>query len=521
MFRAASLLLVLTAPRITCVALPVHVHVSVFARLSMCFPPPMQPLSLSRPSPFPLKKMPTRTLTPSCLSSLPSPLSTATRLSPLSVVLSPRQREERELEEADVQRVYGSIAQTFAEKVADKVLSTSPPLLPAAQVETALRPALDKLARKASVAVTEQELRPVLEKMAGKIGHKVWYVTEKGDLEVVPLVLEAEQREMDEMRTLMDNGNFTGALSIYQGRYKRFPRNPPPPRQTTLAFQALHAAGLVNQTVVLYNYWYAAKNQGGRVLEPASLYWVTRSLLEHANRLDMAVDVFRAHPRFDCLPSGPTLLLLLQASLDRNLYELASELLEATHLGGFALPSSLGNALVEGLLDQGCLDLADRAVSILLTRRLPLDMRVGTYFKNYVVKNGRMHLAYLHLVDPRLTHSRFRASANGYNMLLWRMCRVFMRMREASPPASSDPTSTAAASATPLTAKNELRGLTLRIARVVAMMNRFGYRVTPQSGAMLQDVAAATGEFGFFQVLEKKLKEMEKEGGVEEPDFGL
>jgi hypothetical protein len=38
---------------------------------------------------------------------------------------------------------------------------------------------------------------------------------------------------------------------------------------------------------------------------------------------------------------------------------------------------------------------------------------------------------------------------------------------------------------------------------------------------MLQDVAAATGEFGFFQVLEKKLKEMEKEGGVEEPDFGL
>lgn len=38
----------------------------------------------------------------------------------------------------------------------------------------------------------------------------------------------------------------------------------------------------------------------------------------------------------------------------------------------------------------------------------------------------------------------------------------------------------------PLTTKNELRGLTLRIARVVAMMNRYGYRVTPQSGAMLQ-----------------------------------
>lgn len=40
--------------------------------------------------------------------------------------------------------------------------------------------------------------------------------------------------------------------------------------------------------------------------------------------------------------------------------------------------------------------------------------------------------------------------------------------------------------AAPLTSKNELRGLTLRIARVVAMMNRYGYRVTPQSGAMLQ-----------------------------------
>ncbi len=499
----------------------------VFACACLCAGPffyvlPSQLYLLSLFLPLPLFKI-RHALTP--LSSLSySPLPTATRLSPLSVVLSPRQREERELEEADVQRVYGSIAQTFADKVADKALSTSPPLLSAAQVETTLRPALDKLARKASVAVTEQELRPVLEKMAGKIGHKVWYVTEKGDLEVVPLVLEAEQREIDEMRALIDGRNYTGALAIYQGRYKRFPRNPPPPRQTSLAFEALHAGGLVNQTVVLYNYWYAAKNQGGRVLEPVSLYWVTRSLLEHANRLDMAVDVFRAHTRFDCLPSGPTLLLLLQASLDRDLYELASELLEATHLGGFALPPSLGNALVEGLLDQGCLDLADRAVSILLTRRLPLDVRVGTYFKNYMVKNGRMHLAYLHLTDPRLTHSRFRASANGYNMLLWRMCRVFMKMREAALP-PSDPTSTsstaASSSSAPLTAKNELRGLTLRIARVVAMMNRFGYRVTPQSGAMLQDVAAATGEFGFFQVLEKKLKEMEKEGGVEEPDFGL
>ena len=52
----------------------------------------------------------------------------------------------------------------------------------------------------------------------------------------------------------------------------------------------------------------------------------------------------------------------------------------------------------------GCLDLADRAVSILLTHRLPIAPRVGTYFKNYMVKNGRMHLAYLHLTDPRLTH---------------------------------------------------------------------------------------------------------------------
>ena len=44
-------------------------------------------------------------------------------------------------------------------------------------------------------------------------------------------MLEAEQREIDEMRSLMDAGNHSGALSIYQGRYKRFARNPPPPRQ--------------------------------------------------------------------------------------------------------------------------------------------------------------------------------------------------------------------------------------------------------------------------------------------------
>ena len=75
-------------------------------------------------------------------------------------------------------------------------------------------------------------------------------------------------------------------------------------------------------------------------------------------------------------------------------------------------------------------------------------------------------------------------------MLLWRMCRLFMRLREqaiggsGSGADASNPTGTLAT--TPLTAKNQLRGLTIRIARVVAMMNRYGYRVTPQSGAMLQ-----------------------------------
>lgn len=32
-------------------------------------------------------------------------------------------------------------------------------------------------------------------------------------------------------------GNHTGALAIYQGRYKRFAKNPPPTRQTALAFE--------------------------------------------------------------------------------------------------------------------------------------------------------------------------------------------------------------------------------------------------------------------------------------------
>lgn len=134
---------------------------------------------------------------------------------------------------------------------------------------------------------------------------------------------------------------------------------------------------------------------------------------------------------------------------------------------------------------------------------------------------------------------------NSYNMLLWRMCRLFMRLREralgaaASSASAADPAApvTGTMASQPLTTKNELRGLALRIARVVAMMNRYGYRVTPQSGAMLQvsyllrlslspythpyrpssrqqhdtakkDVAAATTDFGFFRVLEDKLTEM-------------
>ena len=45
-----------------------------------------------------------------------TPLSTPSFLG-RNVVLSPRQREDRELEEADVQRAYGQIAKKFAEKV--------------------------------------------------------------------------------------------------------------------------------------------------------------------------------------------------------------------------------------------------------------------------------------------------------------------------------------------------------------------------------------------------------------------
>lgn len=54
-----------------------------------------------------------------------------------------------------------------------------------------------------------------------------------------------------------------------------------------------------------------------------------------------------------------------------------------------------------------------RCIKVLMKRRLPIEPRLGTYFKNFVVKNGRMSLAYSHLTDPRLIHSTFRASANG------------------------------------------------------------------------------------------------------------
>lgn len=61
-------------------------------------------------------------------------------------------------------------------------------------------------------------------------------------------------------------GNHTGALAIYQGRYKRFAKNPPPPQQTTLAFEALYRIGnRANQTIALYNYWYSQRNQVGCV----------------------------------------------------------------------------------------------------------------------------------------------------------------------------------------------------------------------------------------------------------------
>lgn len=79
----------------------------------------------------------------------------------------------------------------------------------------------------------------------------------------------------------------------------------------------------VNQTVILYNYWYNQKNQG-RVFEPLTFYWIVRSLLS-VGRMDMAVDVFRSHPRFEVLPNRAVLSVLIQEAMDRELYELSAE----------------------------------------------------------------------------------------------------------------------------------------------------------------------------------------------------
>lgn len=38
---------------------------------------------------------------------------------------------------------------------------------------------------------------------------------------------------------------------------------------------------------------------------------------------------------------------------------------------------------------------------------------------------------------------------------------------------------------------------------------------------MAQDVAGATTSFGYFRVLEDKLRDLERQGQAEEPDFGL
>lgn len=120
-----------------------------------------------------------------------------------------------------------------------------------------------RIANQLTDKIIKQELRPVLESMAGLIGCKVWYVTEKGELEVVPKVLEAEQREMGEMRALMDAGNHTGALAIYQGRYKRFAKNPPPPQQTALAFEVKPCVSkLSRQSASFGLVWFDAPTRG-------------------------------------------------------------------------------------------------------------------------------------------------------------------------------------------------------------------------------------------------------------------
>lgn len=47
-----------------------------------------------------------------------------------------------------------------------------------------IAPKLERLSKSAANSVTEQELRPLLERMAKLIDHKVWYITEKGDIQV-------------------------------------------------------------------------------------------------------------------------------------------------------------------------------------------------------------------------------------------------------------------------------------------------------------------------------------------------
>lgn len=51
--------------------------------------------------------------------------------------------------------------------------------------------------------------------------------------------------------------------------------------------------------------------------------------------MDMAVDVFRSHPRFDVLPNRAVLSVLIQEAMSRELYELASEVRWHTHAASF------------------------------------------------------------------------------------------------------------------------------------------------------------------------------------------
>lgn len=51
--------------------------------------------------------------------------------------------------------------------------------------------------------------------------------------------------------------------------------------------------------------------------------------------MDMAVDVFRSHPRFDVLPNRAVLSVLIQEAMSRELYELASEVRWNPHAASF------------------------------------------------------------------------------------------------------------------------------------------------------------------------------------------